>query len=194
MKNQTFKLVMTIISTIIVVALITFGIVISLLSFKYNWNSRVDLIYVPQDVTLRFEGKINDNTFIASAENGSFDNTVWEIPQHDTTFSRNKLTITINLKFINKCSSNLQIVIAGIHFDNQNRFETYLTDENDVRIESSEITKQADGTGIFTTILAGGLDEQTSINLNYTLKETTVPIVGNENDRQNLAISISNVE
>ena len=190
MKKTNAKLAMTIISIVLVLLLIIFGIVLTFISYKYSWNTKIHMTYVPQEVALQFEGTVNDKTFISKAENGEFDKPSWEIEQADTTFSVNKQTIQISLKFINKCSSDLSIVISGIHYDSQNRFETYLTDEDDIRINNQFIVKQADGTGVYVASLEGGLDNYTVINLNYTLIEKTVPIKGEEKDKQILSVAI----
>lgn len=190
MKKTNVKLVLSIIAVDIVLSLIIFGVIASLISYKYSWNTKIDMTYVPQEVTLRFEGTVNDKQFISNAEDGQFDNSHWEISQSETTFTKSKRTIQISLKFINKCTSDLQIVISGIHYDSQNRFETYLTDKDNLRIDDSTIVKQADGTGTYIAFLQGGLDEYTVVTLNYYLIETTVPIEGSEQDKQNISISI----
>lgn len=192
MKNVKLKLSLTIIAVIIVLALLAFGIYSIFIGFKYNWNTRVDLEYVPQEVTLRFEAKVNDNenVFISNAADGKFDNSHWLIASEDTTFTKTNQTITISLKFVNKCSSDLLIKINGIHYDSLNRFSTYLTNEQGSLIDNTLITKNVDGTGQFVTTLSGGVDEFVVINLNYTLIETSVPITGTDTDKQYLSIAI----
>ena len=198
MKNVKFKIVVTVLSILLVLAMLAFGIYATVVGFKYSWNTRLDLVYVPQEVTLRFEAKVkdndnnseNDNVFISNAADGAFDNSQWQISQEETTFSRDRQTITINLVFINKCSSDLLIKISGIHYDADKRFSTYLTDEEGTVIDDLLITKNADGTGEYVTTLTGGLDQRVEINLNYSLIETSIPITGEDYDKQYLAISI----
>ena len=195
MKKANLKLALSIIAILIVLVLIGTGITVSFIGYKYNWNTKVDLgAFVPSDVTLQFEAKINDNNFVSFAEDGEFDNKVWEIPQEDTTFTKDNKEIKIEFKFINKCSSDLQIIITGIHYDAYKRFETYLTDEYGNRIDDSLIVKQADGKGVYTAQVVGGVDEYTIVNLNYKLIETTVPITGGLGDQQILSINISKID
>ena len=191
MKNSKLKLSLSIIAIILAVILLTIGIVVSLIGFKYNWNTMVDIKHVPKDVELSFEAKVNQNTFSAYAKDGAFNNPSWYIPEEETTFSPTKQTIQIQFKFTNKCMTDLQIVISGIHFDQKNRFETYLTDENNMRIDDHYIVKQADGTGLYTFTVLGEYDAYQIVNLNYRLIEPSVNIAGDEGDKQIISINIS---
>lgn len=190
MKKQNLKLTLSIIACIIVGALIATGIILSLLSYSYSWNNRVDLIYVPQEAKLLFEGTAGDSQFVAQAENGAFDNGFWEIPTKDTTFTQNNNKVTISLKFTNKCTSRLKVSISGIHFDSKKRFDTTLTKNN---IEQQISENNTDKTGEYTFYLEY-FEDTVTIDLNYTLTEQTVRISGDTTDRQILAIRIDNAE
>ena len=191
MKKTNWKIAISIIAILMVLELIATGVVIALLSYRYAWNTRLDMpIYVPQDVKLVFEGAAGNDTFTSIADEGSFDKSSWQISQSETTFTKTKSDIQITLKFVNKCASTLSITISGIHFDQEKRFDTYLTDGQDQIIDPSNVFIQADGTGEYTFLLAAGLDQEAVVNLNYKHIEKTVPIEGDENDQQILTLSI----
>ena len=189
MEKRRLKLALSIVSLVIVATLIVVGVVLSLISYKYSWNNRVDLVYVPQEAKLTIEGTAGGSTFVANAENGEFDHSFWEIPDVDTTFTQNNKKITINFKFTNKCTSKLKITISGIHYDSKKRFETTVLDGSNLPLS---VSRQPDGTGECQITLES-YQSVSVVNLCYELKEQTVKISGDANDKQNLSIRVDKV-
>lgn len=190
MEKRRLKLALSIVSLVIVATLIVVGVVLSLISYKYSWNNRVDLVYVPQEAKLTIEATAGDSSFVANAENGDFDHSFWEIPDVDTTFTQNNKKITISFKFTNKCTSKLKVTISGIHFDSKKRFETTVLDGTNFPLTTS---RQPDGTGECQIILES-YQSVSVVNLCYELKEETVRITGEASDNQNLSIRVDKVE
>jgi FlaG/FlaF family flagellin (archaellin) len=186
MEKRRLKLALSIVSLMVVITLIATGVALSLISYKYSWNNRVDLEYVPQEAKLTIEGSAGDSSFVANADNGQFDNGFWEIPNADTTFTQNNKKITISFKFTNKCTSKLKVTISGIHYDSKKRFETTVLDGSNFPIS---VNRQPDGTGECQITLES-YQSVSIVNLCYELKEQTVKITGDANDKQNLIIKV----
>lgn len=185
--NNKVKLITSIITLALVALFLSFGIAVSLLKYKYPWNSAIDLIYVPNDVSLQFQAKINNDTFIANAEDGEFDRTRWEIPENETTFTKRNKDIKLNFTFVNKSSNRLSISIAGIIKDKKERFTTTALNESDATIP---LTDQPDGTmSLSNLILEAGVGKTINFSLNYKLIKSNMNIGGPE-DKQTLAIKV----
>lgn len=191
--NHKAKLITTIISVILTALLLTFGIIISFLAYKYTWNSVVDLKYVPNNVSLKLEANINNsNSFVATANNGVFDNSIWEIPAEETTFTKQKRDIVLNFKFTNRSRAKLAINVSGILDDSKQRFTTTALTSNSTALN---LTKQPDGTMTLSSlVLEEGEGKTFEFSLKYSLVKTNMSINGNAQDSQHLSITISILE
>ncbi len=191
--NHKAKLILSIISVVLVALLLTFGIIISFIAYKYTWNSIVDLKYVPNDVSLKFEANINNKqTFTAIANNGNFDNSIWYVPTEETTFSKQKRDIVLNFKFTNRGSARLAVNVSGILDDSKQRFTTTALNSSGTELT---MAKQPNGTMTLSTIILEGGEGQTiEFSLRYSLVKTNMSINGTENDTQHLSITISILE
>ena len=191
--NHKAKLILSIISVVLVALLLTFGIIISFIAYKYTWNSIVDLKYVPHDVSLKFEANINNKqTFTAIANNGNFDNSIWYVPTEETTFSKQKRDIVLNFKFTNRGSARLAVNVSGILDDSKQRFTTTALNSSGTELT---MAKQPNGTMTLSTIILEGGEGQTiEFSLRYSLVKTNMSINGTENDTQHLSITISILE
>lgn len=191
--NHKAKLILSIISVVLVALLLTFGIIISFIAYKYTWNSIVDLKYVPNDVSLKFEANINNKqTFTAIANNGNFDNSIWYVPTEETTFSKQKRDIVLNFKFTNRSSARLAVNVSGILDDSKQRFTTTALNSSGTELT---MAKQPNGTMTLSTIILEGGEGQTiEFSLRYSLVKTNMSINGTENDTQHLSITISILE
>lgn len=191
--NHKAKLILSIISVVLVALLLTFGIIISFIAYKYTWNSIVDLKYVPNDVSLKFEANINNKqTFTAIANNGNFDNSIWHVPTEETTFSKQKRDIVLNFKFTNRGSARLAVNVSGILDDSKQRFTTTALNSSGTELT---MAKQPNGTMTLSTIILEGGEGQTiEFSLRYSLVKTNMSINGTENDTQHLSITISILE
>lgn len=190
MEKRKLKLALSIVSLIVVATLIGVGVTLSLISYKYSWNNRVDLEYVPPEAKLTIQGTAGESSFTANADNGQFDNDYWEIPNVDTTFTQNNKKITISFRFTNKCTSKLKVTISGIHYDAKKRFETTVLDGSNLPLL---VNRQPDGTGECQITLEN-YESVSVVNLCYELKEETVRIVGDANDKQNLSIRVDTID
>lgn len=187
--NHKAKLITTIISVVLIAILLAFGIIISFIAYKYTWNSVVDLKYVPNDVSLKFEANVNNsNSFVATANNGNFDNSIWEIPSEETTFTKQNKDIVLNFKFTNRSSAKLAINISGILDDSKQRFTTTALASNSTALN---MTKQPDGTMTLSSlVLENGEGQTLEFSLKYSLVKTNMSINGTPQDTQHLSITI----
>lgn len=182
------RLILSVVSAGLVVVMIVFGMASVLGSKRYVWNSNVDIINDVSDLSLEINGFINGmQDFEATAENGTIDKTSWQIDSTQTTFTKQRSTIVIQLIFFNKSNTPLKITIDGILIDPWARFSTTATDGNGVGIDI--VTNN--NVGSLEAVLEGGNNKTKVINLNYTLEKTNLNIEGEQQDTQRLQVSIS---
>lgn len=191
MSTKT-KLILSIISSIVVFLMISFGVTAVLTKKVYYWNSNVEVVNEGDGLTYDISGAINGtNSFAAKSQSGSVDNPVWEIAREDTTFVSKDTPIEISFTFTNKSNETLRIVISGIHIDAMNRFSTQVFDTTtaDEEIGITVVNNK----GSVEAIIAPQTTENNSktLTLRYTLIKTNLNIEGNENDTQNLLIKLS---
>ena len=187
--NHKAKLITSIISVVLIAILLAFGIIIALLAYKYTWNSVIDLTYAPNDVSLTFEANINNNQyFVSEATNGVFDNQIWEIPNEETTFTKENRNVVLNFKFINKSNSKLEVNLSGIIKDSKQRFTTTALNSSGTELI---LTEQPNGTMSLPSLeIEGGVGNTLEFSLKYTLVKTNMAILGNAEDTQHLSINI----
>lgn len=184
MSHKT-KLITTIISIAVIIGLLGFGIFVSLVDFNYKWNSQVNLEYIPQEIDLTFQGKINGvEKFTSTAEEGVFNNPSWTISQEDTTFSMDKTQIALSFKFTNNSHSKLLIQVSGILVDRYERFSTK------ARTENGWLSLEEEGGAYSIRNLELLGNQEIEVTLLYTLEKYNVEVEGNDQDTQHLSIRI----
>lgn len=185
------KLIFSILSVVVVVVLISIAITIVFSKKVYIWNSHVSVIDNMTDLSYDISGFVNGSQdYIASVENGEISQTSWEISREQTTFTKLKKVINIELEFTNKSNEQLRIAISGILFDTLERFSTRAVDENNLEIN---IEVSQNSLGGFEVILDAGENSTKTVTLIYTLEKFNMSIQGAEQDTQNLIVVVSRV-